>query len=128
MLASIWAISCNSWVSDDLPTVRRLNVVPSQLRIQSPRIHLSRHKVLNFRAIRVSSLLWLHQVIRAGRAFFEMLQQGGTCHVLPVLRLGEQLPAFVRMIRGTLSAERSHCAHAAHPFHSHPPVFFPTYF
>ena len=73
--------------------------------------------------IRVGSLLW-HQVIRAGRAFFEMLRQSGTCHVLPVLCLGEQLSASVRMIRSTLSAERSHCAHAAYSFHSNLPYLF----
>lgn len=70
----------------------------------------------------------LHRGIRACRAFFEMLQQSGTCLVLPALRLSEQLPAFVRMIRGTLSAERGYRAHSAHRFHSHPPVFCPNLF
>jgi hypothetical protein len=76
------------------------------------------------RVIRADSLLWLYQLIRAARAFFEALQQSGTCHVFPVLCLGEQLPTSIRMIRGTLSAERSHCAHAAYSFHSDLPCLF----
>jgi hypothetical protein len=56
--------------------------------------------------------------MRTGRAFFEVLNERCTGQVLPVLRLGEQLPAPVRMIRGSLSAQRCHRAQAADVFHS----------
>ncbi|MGY4600291.1 hypothetical protein ACVWXL_008037 [Bradyrhizobium sp. GM22.5] len=58
------------------------------------------------------------QFLGAARAFSEDLNKLSIGEVLPVLRLGEQVPVSVRMVRGALSTQRRHRAQSAYSFHS----------
>ena len=106
------------------------SVLPFRLRnaLRKPGVRM---RVLNDRQSsclachRVCSRLWLRLVVQAGRAILEVLKERGIGKVLPILCLGEQPPAPVRTICGTLPTQRRPRAQAAYSFHSHPPCRFP---
>jgi hypothetical protein len=58
-----------------------------------------------------------------GVAFLKMRRRFQFRQMFPVLGLREQLPAFVWIVRGVLTAQRTHGAVANYVFHCHLPEY-----
>jgi hypothetical protein len=72
--------------------------------------------------VRVCRLSRAHGRVCDGATFGHLRKQHSAGEVIPVLRLGEQSPAFIRTVCGGLPAKRSHRAYTTYRFHPQPPV------